>query len=131
MSPRIEERLTQRIGRPSRVKSVAIRFTEDEAALLNRTAKANGTTLREWSREMLLEAASKRSNDAMFTELIATRMLLVNLLKPLALGEKVTASWITEAMTMVRKEKHKAAQEVMQQYTQLIGKESIDGNTMG
>jgi hypothetical protein len=58
-----------------------------------------------------------------FTELVGTRMLLVNLLKPLVLGEKVTAAWITEAMTMVRKEKHKAAQEVMQQYTQAGEKE--------
>jgi hypothetical protein len=131
MSSRIEERLTQRIGRPSRIKSVAIRFTEEEAALLNRTAKANGITLREWSREMLLEAASRSCGDAVFTELIATRMLLVNLLKPLALGEKVSPAWITEAMTMVRKEKHKAAQEVMQQYKQTAEKEISDGNTMG
>ena len=50
-------------------------------------------------------------------------MLLVNLIKPLILGEKVSPTWITEAMTMVRKEKHKAAQDVMQQYTQGAGKE--------
>ena len=87
-SSRIEERLTQRIGRPSRIKSVAIRFTEEEAALLNRTAKAHGLILREWSRERLLDAASRSANDAIFTELIATRMLMVNLLKPLALGER-------------------------------------------
>ena len=123
MSSRIEERLTQRIGRPSRIKSVAIRFTEEEAAQLNRAAKAEGITLREWSRERLLDAASRNASDAVFTELIATRMLLVNLIKPLALGEKVTAAWITEAMTMVRKEKHKAAQEVLQQYKQPAGKE--------
>ena len=50
-------------------------------------------------------------------------MLLVNLIKPLILGEKVSPTWITEAMTMVRKEKHKAAQDVMQQYAQDAGKE--------
>jgi hypothetical protein len=86
-------------------------------------ARREGKALSEWARDVLLREARHSSGDAVFTELIATRMLLVNLLKPLALGEKVSPSWITEAMTMVRKEKHKAAQEVMQQYTQAAGKE--------
>ena len=117
----IEERLRQRIGRPSRVRSIAIRFTEDEAATLNAAAQSDGVTLREWSRHVLLDAAGATS-EALFTELVATRMLLVNLIKPLILGEKVSPTWITEAMTMVRKEKHKAAHDVMQQYTQDAGK---------
>ena len=117
----IEERLRQRIGRPSRVRSIAIRFTEDEAATLNAAAQSDGVTLREWSRHVLLDAAGAIS-EALFTELVATRMLLVNLIKPLILGEKVSPTWITEAMTMVRKEKHKAAHDVMQQYTQDAGK---------
>jgi hypothetical protein len=72
---------------------------------------------------VLIDAAGRSNGDALFTELVATRMLLVNLIKPLILGEKVSPAWITEAMTMVRKEKHKAAQDVMQQYTQDAGKE--------
>jgi hypothetical protein len=120
---KLEERLRQRIGRPSRVRSVAIRFTEEEAATLNAAAQSDGTTLREWSRHVLLDAAGATASEALFTELVATRMLLVNLIKPLILGEKVSPTWITEAMTMVRKEKHKAAQDVMQQYTQDAGKE--------
>ena len=120
---KLEERLRQRIGRPSRVRSVAIRFTEEEAATLNAAAQRDGTTLREWSRHVLLDAAGATASEALFTELVATRMLLVNLMKPLILGEKVSPTWITEAMTMVRKEKHKAAQDVMQQYTQDAGKE--------
>jgi len=119
----IEERLRQRIGRPSRVRSVAIRFTEEEAATLNAAAQSDGVTLREWSRAVLLQATQRSHDDAVFTELVATRMLLVNLIKPLILGEKVSPTWITEAMGMVRREKHKAAEEVMQQYTQRTGKE--------
>jgi hypothetical protein len=45
-------------------------------------------------------------------------MLMVNLLKPLITGKPVSAEWITEAMTAVRKEKKKAALEVRQQYTE-------------
>ena len=61
--------------------------------------------LSEWAREVLLREARRSTDDAVFTELVATRMLLVNLIKPLILGEKVSPTWITEAMTMVRKEK--------------------------
>lgn len=114
----IQSRLSSQRGRPARNESFATRFTSEELEAIESAAQAAGQTAREWSREVLLDAAGKTTRTALFTELIATRMLMVNLLKPLALGEKVSPAWITEAMTMVRKEKHKAAQEVLQQYTQ-------------
>jgi hypothetical protein len=109
--------LTPYRGRAPRSKSFATRLTCDEMAVLAKAAEANGKTPQEWARETLLQAATHSQDDALFTELIATRMLLVNLIKPLILGEKVSPAWVTGAMTMVRKEKHKAAQDVMQQYT--------------
>jgi len=118
-------------GRSGRTFVASAKVTQQELRELERNARAEGKSLSEWSRETLLREARRGTGDAVFTELIATRMLLVNLLKPLALGEKVTSAWITEAMTMVRKEKHKAAQEVMQQYTQQTGKEASNGNTVG
>jgi hypothetical protein len=127
----MESRLARSIGRAGRDRMANARVTQAEQQELKEAARRCGQSLSEWSRDTLLREARRSSGDAVFTELIATRMLLVNLLKPLALGEKVTAAWITEAMTMVRKEKHKAAQEVMQQYTQQAGKEASDGNTMG
>ncbi|WP_260705697.1 hypothetical protein [Edaphobacter flagellatus] len=127
----IQSRLSPHRTRSARSESFATRFTCDEVAAIEDAAQAAGMTAREWSREVLLDAAGKTMRTALFTELIATRMLLVNLLKPLALGEKVSPAWITEAMTMVRKEKHKAAQEVMQQYKRTAEKETSDGNTMG
>ena len=35
---------------------------------------------------------------------------MINLIKPLIVGKPVTSEWITEAMNMVRREKHRAAQ---------------------
>lgn len=132
MRSALEERLDHRLDRNRRrTQTVGTRVTLTEEKELVAAATKSGCSISEWSREALLSAARLSKSDAVFTELIATRMLLVNLLKPLALGEKVTAAWITEAMTMVRKEKHKAAQEVMQQYTLQTGKETSDGNTMG
>jgi hypothetical protein len=118
--------ITQRMGRGKirdrRSRSLGTKLTIQEERELARAAEANGKSASEWARDVLLREA-RRPDDAVFTELVATRMLLVNLIKPLILGEKVSATWITEAMTMVRKEKHKAAQDVMQQYTQDAGKE--------
>ena len=114
----MQERLRQRIGRPSRVRSIAIRFTEDEARELAELASAQGTTVREWARELLLREARREDGDALFTELVATRMLMVNLFKPLITGKPVSAEWVTEVMAAVRKEKRKAAQEVRQQYSE-------------
>jgi hypothetical protein len=119
----LESRLKPHRGRAPRSESFATRFTCAEVAVIVKAAEAEGKTPREWSRDVLLEAAGRSNNAALFTELVATRMLLVNLIKPLILGEKVSRTWITEAMTMVRKEKHKAAQDVMQQYIQETGKE--------
>ena len=120
LSHRLDRRLKSGVRR---TQTVGARVSPAEEEELIAAANRQGLNISEWSRDVLLNAARSAQNDAVFTELVGTRMLLVNLLKPLVLGEKVTAAWISEAMTMVRKEKHKAAQEVMQQYTQATEKE--------
>ncbi len=119
--------ITQRMGRGKirdrRSRSLGTKLTIQEERELARAAEADGKSASEWARDVLLREARRSEDDPLFTELVATRMLLVNLIKPLILGEKVSPNWITEAMTMVRKEKHKAAQDVMQQYAHNVGKE--------
>jgi hypothetical protein len=119
----MSKRIHRSQGRTGRTFSANVKLTEAELSEIAVTARTERKAVGEWARDVLLREARHASGDAVFTELIATRMLMVNLLKPLALGEKVSPAWITEAMTMVRKEKHKAAQEVMQQYTQPAGKD--------
>lgn len=119
----LDERLRQRIVRASRVMSVAIRFTEEEAALLTETAKEQGTTLREWSREALLREARTARTDALFTEIVAMRMMLNSLLRPLTCGEIITADDFTAHMTNIRTTKHKVALDILQQYATATGKE--------
>ena len=127
----LERRTSRSHGRSGRTFVASAKVTRQELQELERSARVEAKSLSEWARDVLLREARRAGGDAVFTELIATRMLLVNLLKPLALGEKVSPTWITEAMTMVRKEKHRAAHEVLQQYLQPTGKETSDGNTMG
>ena len=118
-----EDRLKQRIGRPSRVESVAIRFTEDELAALEKVAQEKATTLREWAREVLLREARNSRSDALFTEIVATRMLLNLVLKPLACGQVMTAEDFSNVLANVRTTKRKAAGDVMEQYASAAPKE--------
>ena len=112
-----DARQTRAVGRAGRDRMANARVTDAERHELHEAARAKGMSLSEWSREVLLREA-RRSDDALFTELVATRMLMVNLLKPLILGKQVSQDWITEAMAAVRREKRKAARDLMQLYTE-------------
>jgi urate oxidase len=123
-SVNFEERLKQRIGRASRVESVAIRFTEDEVATLRQAAAERTTTVREWARAVLLREAQSRRTDALFTEIVATRMFLNLVLKHVACGEFLTAEAFSDVLTKVRVTKHKQALDMMAQYAAPDQKES-------
>jgi hypothetical protein len=111
-----------RQGRDSRSESFATRFTRSELAILSRAAAKDGLKVREWAREALLREA-RRAEDPLFTELIATRMILLNLLKPLAMGQVVTPEDFTRISATVRSDKRKVAQEIQQQYVTASPKE--------
>ena len=117
------ERLKLKRGRDARGQSVATRFTKAEEDELAKAAGANGKTLREWSREVLLREARRSKDDPLFTEVVAIRMLLNNLLAPMAAGQKLTQDNFVEIMAVVRDGKRNAAREVMQQYMEAEQKE--------
>jgi hypothetical protein len=119
----IESRLRRSRGRSSRCGVASARVTIAEQEELERAAKSKGQALSEWAREVLLREARRRDDDALFTEVVATRMLLNNILMPLANGQKITPEGFAMIMAKVRTEKRKAAREVMQQYTAAEQKE--------
>ena len=90
--------------------------------MLSRAASRDGMKVREWAREALLREA-RRAEDPLFIELIATRMVLLNLLKPLAMGQVVTPEDFTRISASVRSDKRKVAHEIQQQYTAAVPKE--------
>jgi hypothetical protein len=103
--------------RDRRSRSLGTKLTFREEREVVHAAELEGKSASEWARDVLLQAARRPSEDVLFTELVATRMLMVNLLKPLILGKQVSQDWITEAMAAVRREKRKAARDLMHQYT--------------
>jgi hypothetical protein len=119
----LEARLSRSQGRSARSCVAQARVTEEEHRDLLRAARSNGRVLGEWVRETLLREARRSADDPLFTELIATRMILLNLLKPLAMGQVVTSEDFTRISATVRSDKRKVAQEIQQQYTKATPKE--------
>lgn len=119
----LADRLTPKRGRDARSESMATRFTKPELETLSQAATAGGKTVREWTREVLLREARNSRTDALFTEIVATRMLLNLVLKPLACGEVMSAEAFSGVLANVRTTKHKAATDVMDQYATAEQKE--------
>jgi hypothetical protein len=119
----IESQFRRLKGREARTESIATRFTRTEEKMLLQVAASQGENLREWAREVLLREARRAGGDPLFIELIATRMILLNLLKPLAMGLKVTPEDFTRISATVRSEKRKVAEQIQQQYTGSATKE--------
>ncbi len=117
------ERLTRSKGRLSRNCMANARVTQAEQDELLAVAKSQGKALSEWAREVLLREARNSRGDALFTEIVATRMLLNLVLKPLACGKVMSAEEFSGVLTNVRTTKHKAATDVMEQYAATEPKE--------
>ena len=120
--PTLDIRLARSTGRSGRDRMANARVTAREQRELHEAARALGKSLSEWAREILLREA-RRSEDPLFTELIATRMLLLNLLKPLAMGQVITPEDFSRISATVRSDKRKVAQEIQQQYINASPKE--------
>ena len=117
------ERLDRPKGRPVRGKLASLRVTADELKELDTAAALCGKLYGEWAREVLLREARTPRSDALFTEIVATRMLLNLVLKPLACGQVMTAEEFSGVLASVRTTKHKAATDVMEQYAAAETKE--------
>ena len=110
-------RLNRSQGRDRRSRSFGTKLTRAEEGELYAAAKIEGKYAGEWAREVLLKEARRMKEDALFTELVSVKLLLVNFLRPIAMGQKITLEQVADIQATIRKGKRKAAQEIMQQYT--------------
>jgi hypothetical protein len=113
----IADRLRRSPGRSGRVKVASARVTESEHDTLDAAAGRQGKALSEWAREVLLrEAEGAQTDTAVFTELVALRMLVSTVLRSVALGETLSAEAYAQIIAEVRAGKHKAARDLISQY---------------
>ena len=101
---------------PLRRKSIGFKVSEDEYAQLETAAQADGRTLGEWCREVILRggASNAAAHDPALAEIIGVRLLLVNVLGPVAAGEKVTPEKFNQLLDQISEAKHQVAAQLQE-----------------
>jgi len=105
-----------------RTHTVSGKFTDAEAKALEKKASERGQLLGEWARESLLAAGRQQQQDkenvALFAEVQALRLLLINTLEPLLRGEKMAPEQFKEMLRYVKTNKRKAAVDMLASYAE-------------
>lgn len=87
-----------------------LKLTEEEARLLDEVASAKGVARSEWMRDAILrELHCAPLNDASLAEILGVRLLLVNVLRPLAAGQKLTPEAFDKLLDEISTAKHDLA----------------------
>ncbi len=113
----LASRIRRSHGRTPRSYNANARLTQQEHAALKNVAAAQGKAFGEWAREVLLGELGRHDGErAVFTELMALRLLMNGVLRELALGRTMTPEQHQALVTEVRKTKHEVATNVLKQY---------------
>jgi hypothetical protein len=115
----LNTRLRRSRGRTARVFSVNSKLTESELRTLENASAQAGKTVSEWAREVLLEAAQRSGPDVVLVELVATRMLLVNMLKMIGQTRALPETEYAKIHAEVQKVKRRIARELAEQTERL------------
>jgi len=115
----LSTRLRRSRGRSGRVFSINSKLTEPELRLLENAAAENGKAVSEWAREVLIEAARRTGPDVVLVELVATRMLLVNMLKMIGQTRALPETEYTKIHAEVQKVKRRIARDLAEQTQRL------------
>ena len=102
---------------PLRTKSIGFKVSEEEYARLETAAQADGRTLGEWCREVILRggsASDAERHDPALAEIVGVRLLLVNVLRPLAAGEKMAPEAFDKMLDQISEVKHQLAAKLQQ-----------------
>jgi hypothetical protein len=93
----------------SRTRSAGAKVTDDEYRQFERVAQARGLTVGGWCREVLLaqlhQPATGLSEETILSELLALRMIVLNLFRALGRGEHLTQDAIEAVVRRADSEK--------------------------
>jgi len=96
-----------------RTKSIGVRVAEADFVRLQARADAEGKSLGEWSRDVLLERVQDRqptrAEQTMVSEILALRTILLNALFSLAKGKVISETEMSELIERADAEKLKRA----------------------
>ena len=102
-----------------RVKTAGTKLSPDELATLEQYCRDRETTPGEFIRQLILDELSRNGCEpaasAELSEIVGLRLMLMNVLKPLAAGQKLTPEVFDGIMTEVKKRKRAVAVEARQE----------------
>jgi hypothetical protein len=97
-------------GRESRNQSLNTKLTRTEFAAVEVAAAAHGCALGEWVRDVILrEIRGGSPADPSLAEILGVRLLLVNVLRPLAAGQRLAPEAFDKLLDEISEAKHALA----------------------
>lgn len=101
-------------GRVRRAATLSTKLTPQEMELMERASANDGRALGEWAREVLLRECRREHADFdLICEVVGLQLLLMNVLAPLARGERIGVEQFQGIVRSVQSTKVKAAQEML------------------
>jgi hypothetical protein len=90
--------------------TVCLKLTQQEVKLLDQIATAKGMARSEWMRDVILrELRGDSANDPSLAEILGVRLLLVNVLRPLAAGQRLAPEAFDKLLDEISEAKHALA----------------------
>ena len=87
-----------------------LKLTQDEARLLDGVSTTKGVPKSEWMRDVILrELRTGAVPDVLLAEVLGIRLLLVNVLRPLTTGQKLTSEGFDKLVDDISRAKYELA----------------------
>ena len=94
----------------NRVFPVTAKLTKDERGRVTDFARSQGLARGQWMRDVILRELRKGSaSDPSLAEILGVRLLLVNVLRPLAAGQRLTPEAFDKLLDEISDAKHQLA----------------------
>jgi hypothetical protein len=97
----------------NRVFPVTVKLTKEELGRVTDFARSQGLARGEWIRDVILREAGKGpTSDPSLAEILGVRLLLVNVLRPLAVGQFLTPEAFDKLLDEISDTKYKLAEKL-------------------
>ena len=94
----------------NRIFPVTAKLTKDELGRVTEFARSQGLARGEWIRDVILrELRGGLASDPSLAEILGVRLLLVNVLRPLAAGQRLTPEAFDKLLDEISEAKHALA----------------------
>ena len=95
---------------PNRIFPVTAKLTKDELGRVTEFARSQGLARGEWIRDVILrELRGGLASDPSLAEILGVRLLLVNVLRPMAAGQRLTPEAFDKLLDEISEAKHALA----------------------